>query len=137
MVRTPPEASRVVQAFLPTEGVLSVVRMPRVSPVAGARPPMLGVAQVDGAVLPVLAPFGEPRPTSALPGMRESHARVLVVCLHAGERVGVAGIEVVSVGHFDGDVGSVRFDGDTVPDLDLPGLVSELHARPWAGRVRA
>lgn len=130
------EGGRPLFGFLPVERVESIVRMPRVSPVVGARPPMLGVAHVQGGVLPVVAPFGEPRPHSTPPG-RDPSPRVLLVCLIAGERLGLAGLEVVTVGHFEGDEGSVRQAGERVSDIDLASLASELHARPWAGRVRA
>jgi len=130
------DGARPLFGFLPVERVESIVRMPRVSPVVGARPPMLGVAQVHGGVIPVIAPYADARPHSAPPG-RDPSARVLVVCLLAGERLGLAGIEIVSVGHFDGDEASVRSSGERVGDVDLASLASELHARPWAGRVRA
>lgn len=138
MVRTSETRDGVRSAlgFLPVERVEGIVRMPRVSPIVGARPPMLGVAQVQGGVIPVIAPYGDPRPHSTPPG-RDPSARMLVVCLLAGERLGLAGVEIVSVGHFDGDDHSVRIDGERVPEVDLATLASELHARPWAGRVRA
>lgn len=129
-------------AIVPADQVDSIVRLPRITQVVGARLPMLGLAAVDGAVMPVLTltPEGGRAP-STVPGAREVAApRVLVVCLHAGERVGLAGLEVVSIGHFDPDPSgpaAARVDGERVPFVDLAALAGELHARPWAGRVRA
>lgn len=114
--------------------------MPRVSPVAGARLPLLGVAPVMGAVIPVVTLGGDIRPPSAPPGMRDRgmpSLRTLVVCLLAGEKLGIAGIEVVAVGHFDADGAGVRVDGEQVLEVDLASVSAELHSRPWAGRVGA
>lgn len=129
-------------ALVPADRVDSIVRVPRITPVVGARLPMLGLAAVDGAVMPVLtlSPDGARAPSSA-PGARESASpRVLVVCLHAGERIGLVGLDVVTIGHFDPDPSgpeAARVDGERVPFVDLAALAGELHARPWAGRVRA
>jgi len=127
---------RVSLGFLPTERVEAVVRMPRLSPVTGSRPPMLGVASVLGGILPVVTLGSDARHQTAAPGSREA-PKLLVVCLLAGERLGIANVDVVSVGHFDAAEAGVRMGGELVTEVDLASVAAELHARPWAGRVRA
>ena len=98
---------------------------------------MLGIAPVMGGVIPVVTLGGDRRPLSTPPGAREPPAKVLVVCLLAGERLGIAGLEIMMVGHFDGERDGVRAFGERVADVDLASIAAEINARPWAGRVRA
>lgn len=88
--------------FLPALLVHSVLSCPRISAVPGSA---LGMAWVGGKVIPV-ARLDE----------RGAH---LVVCLAAGEVVGLAGVEVQRSGFFDPSEDGVLCDGVTVRPLDV------------------
>jgi hypothetical protein len=84
-----------------------------VEAVPGASPELLGIALHEGVVLPVLT-VGTARD-------------VMVICLHAGELVGLVGAEVVEAGTFDADGGA--------EPLDLAAVYARV--RLQAGRVLA
>jgi hypothetical protein len=88
--------------FIPASIAIRVAAAPRVTPVPGAPPELLGIALHAGVVLPVIA-IGPARAE-------------MVVCQHAGELVGVVGGSVVRSGSFD------------VP-ADRPDLIEYLGAR--------
>lgn len=88
--------------FLPALLVHSVQACPRLSGVPGSP---LGMAWVAGRVIPV-ARLGE-------------HGPHLVVCLSAGEVVGLAGVEVEKTGFFEPSGDGVSCDGRTVKPLDV------------------
>lgn len=145
-----------VRTFVPVGAIDSLAPMPSIAPVVGAALPLLGVAAVAGALLPVVhlgAVSGEarrhsshppnprpprpprsPRPPSLEPGP----TRPLIVCIHEGEHLGLAGVEVIAIGHFDEAEtrGAVLFEGETLAPLDFGALVALLRPKPWAGRVR-
>jgi hypothetical protein len=129
-----------VRAFVGVASIESLAPMPKTTPVVGGVLPLVGVAAVAGALLPVvdLGSEARRRSTRPPPADRVGAARPLVICLHEGERLGLAGVEVVAVGHFDeaGAGGAVLFEGEAVERLDLGALVAHLRAKPWAGRVR-
>lgn len=127
-----------VRAFVGVASIASLAPMPKTTPVVGGAPPLVGVAAVAGALLPVLDLGGQVRRSSRPPAHeRGAAARPLVICLHEGERLGLAGVEVLAVGHFDEAAGgAVLFEGEPVEPLDLGALVAHLRAKPWAGRVR-
>jgi hypothetical protein len=109
--------------FLPASLALRVVRAPRLTPVPGAPPELVGIALHEGVVVPVLA-MGEARSD-------------MVVCQHAGELVGVVGGDVMRTGLFDvapdrSDV--VMVDGERVTPLDIATVYARVQAGVRPGR---
>ena len=100
--------------FVPAEVARKLAPMPAVTRVPGAPAELLGIAQVDGAILPIVS-------------IGKSTPRALVVCSHAGEDVGLAGVEIVGLGV--NDPGNAR-------SIDLSAIHARLQAGPWAGRWR-
>jgi hypothetical protein len=102
-------AGRIVRShdriwFVPEDVVEQLAPRAVVSPIPGSR---LLMALVDGDVLPVL-PLGQPH-------------HPLLVCLTAGERIALGGLQVAASGSFErlDDGTHVRFEERCVPYLDL------------------
>jgi hypothetical protein len=96
-------------AFLPAHAARRVVPMPPVARIAGAPPHLLGLAVVEGTILPVVS-------VGAARG-------VLLVYGHGDHLVGLVGIEVLATGVFDvPSPGVLTFEGGAVPELDLSWL---------------
>ena len=93
-------------AFLPAATVQSIVALPAITPVPGRHEPLLGIAQVGNGVIPVLG-------LGALGASRGS----LVVTKHAGEPVGLAGIEKRELSVLSGGERSVRVDPAGKPSV--------------------
>lgn len=131
-----------VRAFVGVASIEALAPMPKTTPVVGGTLPLVGVAAVSGALVPVLDLGCGARHRSTRPPVVDRAAaaasRPLLICLHEGERLGLSGVEVVAVGHFDEAAGggAVIFEGEAVEQLDLGALVAHLRAKPWAGRVR-
>ncbi len=107
--------------FAPVSAVVKLVVMPKVARVPGAPPSLLGVALVDGEAIPVVA-------------LGTSRAHMLV-CIYLGERLGLVGIESLASGTFPADPTSpegVRYEGASVPALDLAKVYSSLQRSPWS-----
>ena len=107
-------AAGVAQKFLP---------MPKLAAVPDAPPGLLGVALVDGTVIPVVA-IGARRDT-------------MLVCNHLGEAIGLVGHAVVASGTFDAPPelgGAVRCEAGIAKPLDLSELAASLSKNAWAGR---
>ncbi len=141
LVRHPdPRGRGSVLALLPVASVLSIERMPRLTPIVGGPPALLGVGAVAGAILPVLRLGGARVGSSAPPPPRGGPSPgPLLVCTHDGDRVGLAAAELVHIGHFEVDAldpEAICVDGQTVARVDLAALLAQLQARPWAGRVQ-
>src|ERR1700758_1950231 len=103
--------------FLPASVAGRGGSIPRVTPVPGAPPELVGIAMHEGVVLPVVA-VGSAR-------------KDLVVCQHAGELVGLVGGEVARTGVFD--VGAdrpelVQVDGERVRPLDVAAAYARLQS---------
>ncbi len=112
--------------FVPASVAVRLAPAPRITPVPGAPPELLGIALHEGAIVPVVA-VGEARDD-------------MVVCQHAGELVGLVGGQVVKTGAFD--TASERpdlvlLDGTPVRPLDVATLYARVQsgARPgrWGG----
>ncbi len=73
--------------FLPGSVALKVVPLPSIAQVPGASDELLGIALVEGAVVPVVS-VGKSR-------------SCLLLCAYLGERVGLVGVEVVGTGRFE------------------------------------
>jgi hypothetical protein len=93
---------------------LRISPAPRVTPVPGSSPSLLGVTIHEGAIVPVL---------SIGPARRE-----MIVCQHAGEVLGLVGGEIVRTGTFDATPDGVEVDGARAPALDLAVLYARAHA---------
>jgi CheW-like domain len=109
--------------FVHAANAQKLVPMPEVSRVPGAHEDLVGIAQVDGVVLPVVS-IGASR-------------RAMLVVEYAGEPIGIVGADVLATGAFEaaGDGSSVRHDGRIAKPLDLAGLYARLQAGSWAGRA--
>ncbi|MBI3201752.1 MAG: hypothetical protein HYZ29_09440 [Myxococcales bacterium] len=94
--------------FLPALVVHSVHARPRLSAVPGSP---LSMAWVAGKVVPV-ARLGDTGPH-------------LVVCLSAGEVVGLWGVEVLDTGFFEKGEGGVEHSGRTVAPLDVTAEIEK------------
>jgi hypothetical protein len=110
--------------FLPDTVAVRVVPLPPVTPVPGAPPGLLGIGLHDGAALAVLT-MGEAR-------------GAMVVCQHAGELLGLVGLEVAGAGRFDTADGDavVTGTGELAPPLDLASLYEGVQRHAGRGRSR-
>jgi hypothetical protein len=110
--------------FVPASVALKFVAMPpKVLTVPDAPPGLLGVALIDGTVIPVVA-VGPARDT-------------MLVCTHLGEPIGLVGHTVVASGTFEPaqDLpGSVRCKAGIAKTMDLSSLAASLSKNAWAGR---
>ncbi len=110
-------------AFLPASVAVRVSPSPRVTPVPGGPPELLGVTLHDGLIVPVVA-IGSAR-------------REMVVCQYAGELIGLVGGEVVHAGTFDAvsdSTDAVEHDGRSARALSLATIYSRVHASARHGR---
>lgn len=111
-------AVRFVSAFV----ALRVAGIPRVTPVPGTPPELLGVALYEGMIVPVLA----------LGASRAS----MIVCHHAGELVGIVGLDVVHVGSFNtvsNEPALVEYEGKPVEQLDLETIYARVQSSARSG----
>jgi hypothetical protein len=113
-------------AFLPATVALKVIPTPPVARVPGAPPGLVGVALVDGQTIPVVR-VG----TALLAG------GALLVISYLGERIGLAGLEVLATGRFEpmpesvhGE--SVLFEGAEARLFDVAAVVSGVREGRWA-----
>jgi hypothetical protein len=110
--------------FVPAEFAKKLVPMPVVARVPGAHLDLVGIAQVEGVVVPVVA-------------IGQGARRAMLVVEHMGEPIGLVGADVLATGAFDaaGDGASVRHDGRVAKPLDLGAIYARLQAGSWAGRA--
>ena len=113
------------QYFLPASIATKVLPMPLIARVPGAPEELVGVALVEGEMVPVVAigvldRRGSHRPTT---GRRpRADNRPMLVCTYLGERVGLVGLEIVATGRFD----------VTDPEFDVAAVVGRLREGRWA-----
>jgi hypothetical protein len=108
---------------VPASVAVRVSPSPRITPVPGGPPELLGVTLHDGFIVPVVA-IGSAR-------------REMVVCQHAGELIGLVGGEVVHAGTFDAVADStdaVEHEGRRARALNLATICSRVHASARQGR---
>ena len=114
--------------FLPAAIATKVLPMPRVARVPGAPIALVGVALVDGEMVPVVAigdldARGSRRPPS---GERpRADNRPMLVCTYLGERVGLVGLEIVATGR----MGPQDADAEV---FDVGAVFSGLREHRWA-----
>lgn len=113
-------------AFLPASVALKVIPIPPVARVPGGPDELAGVALVDGETVPVVrvgtAPFAR---------------GALLVITFLGERVGLAGVEVLATGRFEALPESahgehVLHEGSVARLFDVPAIVSKVREGRWA-----
>lgn len=121
--------------FLPATIATKVLPMPGVARVPGAPEALVGVALVEGEMVPVVAigqleRRGMRRPKSERP---RADNRPMLVCTYLGERVGLVGLEIVATGNFDApDPEHVMHAGAPVPPFDVAAVVNGLREGRWA-----
>ncbi len=103
--------------FVPGNLARRVVYRAAVSRVPGTP---IGMALVSGQVVSVIE-LGRPRAE-------------LLLCEPGGEPVALAGVEAVAAGWFEQDAGSVEFEGQTVPELDVLGELRRVEQQLWLRR---
>jgi hypothetical protein len=103
--------------FVPSKLARRVVYRTAVSRVPGTS---IGMALVGGQVVSVIE-LGRPRGQ-------------LLFCEPGGEPVAFAGVEAVAAGWFEVDAGSVHFDGQTIPELDVLGELRRVEQQLWLRR---
>jgi hypothetical protein len=115
-----------VLRFVPASIALSVAPPPRLTPVPGAPPALVGIALHQGAVVPVVA-IGSTRGE-------------MIVCQHAGELVGLVGGEMVRSGSFDAVAEQpemVAYEGRRVETLDVAAIYASVQtsarSERWGG----
>ena len=102
-------------AFVPADVALKVVLVPKITRVAGAPPELLGIALHEGQSVPVVS-IGAARKT-------------MVICMHAGEPIGLVGGEVVSAG--------LLGEHEVSKPLDIGAIYARLQASSWTAALGA
>ena len=128
---------RIVDAryFLPASVASKVLPMPRVARVPGAPADLVGVALVEGEMIPVVAigeldARGSRRPPST--SRPRADNRPMLVCDVLGERVGLVGLEILATGFFPPAEPEGVMHGDTaVPLFDVGAVVARLRQGRW------
>lgn len=127
--------------FLPASIATKVLPMPGVARVPGAPEELVGVALVEGEMVPVVAigelerRGGSRRPPA---GSRpRADNRPLLVCTYHGERVGLVGLQIVATGHFETSNDSsgadqVVHEGVAAALFDVGAVVARLREGRWA-----
>ena len=125
--------------FLPASIASKVLPMPGVARVPGAPEELVGVALVEGEMVPVVAigPLdarGSRRPGNGSGERRRADNRPLLVCTFQGDRVGLVGLEIVATGQFDesGVENGVTHGGAVVGTFDVAAVVARLREGRWA-----
>lgn len=107
--------------FLPASHVEEIVPLPQITKLPGAPDELLGIALHRDVVLPVIA----------IDRARAS----AIVCTLAGERIALAGAEIVATGVFDAGPGeSVLVGGQVAQPFDLRTPYTKVQAERWGGR---
>jgi hypothetical protein len=106
-----------VLRFVPATVAIRIASPPRVTPVPGAPPALVGVTLHEGVVVPVIS-IGSARAE-------------MVVCQHSGELLGIVGGSVVRTGAFERAKGQdrVTYEGKVVESLDLGVLYAQIQSR--------
>jgi chemotaxis signal transduction protein len=109
--------------LVPAAVALRVAPPPRVAPVPGAPPELIGIAVYEGAIVPVIA-IGSCR-------------REMIVCQHAAELVGLVGAEIVCTGSFEASAENpewVEHQGESVETLDVDAIYARVQSSARPGR---
>lgn len=128
---------RVAEAryFLPATTASKVLPMPGVARVPGAADDLVGIALVEGEMIPVVD-IGDEAPPSrraVTPSRPRTDNRPMLVCTCLGERVGLVGLEVLATGLFEtNDDESVVHEGIPAPLFDVGAVIGRLRESRWA-----
>ena len=122
--------------FLPATIASKVLPMPGVARVPGAPAELVGVALVEGEMVPVVA-IGDldARGSRRLSPNERARAdnRPMLVCTYLGERVGLVGLEIVATGRFDSsEPEQITHDGVVAAVFDVGAVFSRLREHRWA-----
>jgi hypothetical protein len=112
-------------SFVPASMAVQVAPAPRITPIPGAPPDLLGIALHAGSIVPVLA-IGSDRTE-------------MVVCQHSGELLGVVGGRVVKTGSFDVVLERpelVEYQGERAAPLEIASLYSQVQAAAMTAPAR-
>lgn len=132
--------------FLPATIASKVLPMPGVARVPGAPAELVGVALVEGGMIPVVAigdldgrasrrpPAARSREDGAGSAARpRADNRPMLVCTYLGERVGLVGLEIVATGRFDSsDPASIEHAGVRAAPFDVGAVFGRLREHRWA-----
>jgi chemotaxis signal transduction protein len=122
--------------FLPASIASKVLPMPGVARVPGAPVELVGVALVEGEMVPVVAigdldARGSRRPPPA--DRPRADNRPMLVCTYLGERVGLVGLTIVATGRFESADGEkVSHEGVEAVVFDVGEVFSRLRQHRWA-----
>ncbi len=122
--------------FLPATVASKVLPMPGVARVPGAPADLVGVALVEGEMVPVVAigeldGRGSRRPPTT--GRPRADNRPMLVCVLLGERVGLVGLEVLATGFFTpAEPEGVVYGEAVIPLFDVGAVVARLREGRWA-----
>lgn len=112
--------------FLPASIAIKVLPMPVVARVPGAPPDLVGVALVEGEMVPVVAV------AELVPARSGRDNRPMLVCSFRGERIGLVGLEVVATGKFIGDETHIDHEGERIEAFDVAAVLARLEEGRWA-----
>jgi chemotaxis signal transduction protein len=116
--------------FLPATIASKVLPMPVMARVPGAPAELVGVALVEGEMIPVVAIGDLERRGSRRPKATDrprADNRPMLVCTCLGERVGLVGLEIIATGRFDSaHPDQVSHDGVTAALFDVGAVFSSL-----------
>ena len=131
--------------FLPATIANKVLPMPGVARVPGAPEELVGVALVEGGMVPVVAigdldargsrrpPPARSRDDGSPPARTRADNRPMLVCTYLGERIGLVGLEIVATGCFDSsDPSSIDHNGARAAPFDVGAVFSRLREHRWA-----
>lgn len=104
--------------FLPATVATRIASVPSIGRVPGAPPDLVGLALVDGAMIPVVS-VGSPRSS-------------MLVVSYLGERLGVVGIDVVSTGRFETVHDHVVHEGEHARLFDVSAIIARVRDTRWA-----
>lgn len=131
-----PEDDVAGSFFLPASVAAKVLSVPEVARLPGGPEDLVGIALVDGEIIPVVAVgdfhLSGARRALAMAATRPD-PRPMLVCSYLGERVGLVGVEIVATGRFvTTDDEHIVHDGKRAAFFDLPGLFGRLAGGRWA-----
>ena len=122
--------------FLPEATAFKVLPMPDVARVPGGPEELVGVALVEGEMIPVVAvgPLETRSSRRSSSGFSDGAAsRPMLVCTYLGERVGLVGLEIIATGRFESGLSDhVVHGGANAPFFDIGAVVGRLREGRWA-----
>ncbi len=122
--------------FLPATIASKVLPMPVMARVPGAPAELVGVALVEGEMIPVVAIGDLERRASRRsknPDRARADSRPMLVCTYLGERLGLVGLVIIATGRFDSaHPDQVSHNGVPAELFDVGAVFSSLREGRWA-----